>query len=1181
MRTMNTSSMDRAASLAAIMSACVAFAASSSAATDAPTGCIGHTALWGDRVIFESAGDLWSARLPAEIGASVPIEASRLTTGVGMERWPSISPDGSRVTFVGEYDGNPEVYVMPMTGGTPRRLTFHPGRDIPLGWTPDSREILFRSQRDNPLNRWELYRVSVDGGAAIREPFGECSLASVDPSSGRLAFTRWSNEGANWRGYRGGTAPNIWIASPDRSTFTQLTKTDANELFPVWSGGRVVYVTDEEGRATIASDRPEGGDRRVLLAQGKDPTTTFDVRRLTADQKPGSSRVVFTRGCEAHILDTGTGEVNTLDLRLVGDRLDERARLVDPVEALTAMTVSPDGALVAIESRGEVLLVPIGDPTPGSMQRWAQFPQRSDARDSGVAWVSPEHLVYLSDRDGVQSLVLRALASPTAPSGAGALVADTEIALALPSKGWAFAPQVSPDGTHAAYADEQLQLHLIALPSGEGKVVATAESGEISDYRFSPDGKLLAWTEPHRTGYSRIKIFSLVDGTTTQVGDGMTLDFAPRWDPAGKYLYFLSRRQINPLLDAFEFNFVNLDPTVVCALPLDAKTPPPDPEVAAAAGFDMEQWATGSISADEDADASDEEGERAKSARGAGHAMDATSAKDSKSAKGAKGSEHAAHAHEADDDDETDELPEVVFDPADLAQRVVVLPIENGELDDLEAIPGGVLYLRRKPQTLNAQIWPPPMLGVPGATLHRVTLIDGKDEPLMKSEVSAYAVSRDGSTVVAAAGKQLVAHLVDDPSAEPQPLDLTAVRLTIDIRAEWKQIFDDAWRLQRDFFWRGDYGGVDWNAVHAKYAALLPRIGSRGELNELIGQMMGELGTSHLYIGGGDDFAKAKPVSVGLLGVELERRGDALIITRVLPDFSATAGHESPLAAPHLGVKSGMVLRAINGQSIDPARDPREALVGLGGQKVLVTIADDASGTNERSFEVTTIDDEQPLRYLDWVESNRRRVTERSKGRLAYIHLPDMDTDGLTAFVRTFFPQLDRDGIVIDVRDNGGGFVSQMIIERLARRVYAWTLPRHGTPETYPQRVMDGPMAVIIDQNAGSDGDIFPESFRLRKLGPLIGTRTWGGVIGIRQDKPFVDGGSSSQPEYAWWEPVRGFSLENTGVAPDVVVDLMPSDRMEGRDPQLDRTIDLLLEALQSRAPTPKPPMVPSASASP
>jgi len=1015
---------------------------------------------------------------------------------------------------------------MPVTGGSPRRLTFHPGRDIPLGWTPDGREVLFRSQRDNPLGRWELFRVPVVGGAAEREPFGECSLASIDPASGRLAFTRWSNESWNWRGYRGGTAPDIWIASPDRRSFTQLTRSDCNELFPVWSNGRVVYISDEDGRATIVSDRPEGGDRRVLLpaAPAGDPSA-FDVRRLSADAKAGSTMVIFSQGCEARRLDTATGAIETLELRWVGDRLDERARLVDPMAALSAISLSPDGSLAAIEARGEIVLMPTIEPKVGSMQRWRQIPSRSDARDFGLAWSDDRRIVSITDLGGSPQIAVRTLGR-----GDG----DEERIFPTGLSEWIFPPQITRDGALVAYADKSLRLHLLDTATGGDRVVATASAGEIDDYRFSPDGRFLAWTEPHQTGFSRIRIMSIADGTVSQLGDGMTIDFAPRWDPAGKYLYFLSRRHIDPLLDSFETNFVNLNPVVICALPLDSKTPPPIPAIAAAAGFDLEAW----------------------SKIGDGDDEDEEDAEDS-----------------ADSDEDAADRVKVVFDPVETARRVVRLPVENGELDALEAVPGGVLYLRRKPQTLNAEIWPPPPLGVPGATVHRVTLVDGEDAPLFETEVAAYAVSRDGSTVLAAEGDKLVVHAIGEAGSEPKPLDLSGVRLAIDVRAEWRQIFDDAWRLQRDFFWTGDYGGVDWNAVRTKYAALLPRIGSRAELNELIGQMMGELGTSHLYIGGGDDFEKAKPVSVGLLGVDLERRGDALVIARVLPDFGSISEHTSPLAAAHLGVKPGMVLVAINGQRLDPARDPREKLVGLGGQPVLVTVADDSKGTNTRSFEVTTIEDEQPLRYLEWVESNRRRVADRSQGRLAYMHLPDMDADGLTAFVRQFYPQLDRAGLVIDVRDNGGGFVSQMIVERLARHIWAWMLPRHGSPESYPQRVMDGPLAVIIDQNAGSDGDIFPESFKLRQLGPLVGTRTWGGVVGIRQDKPFIDGGSSSQPEYAWWEPHRGFALENKGVIPDVVVELTPMDRLEGRDPQLDRTVDLLLEALRDRAASPKPPV--------
>lgn len=1099
-------------------------------------------------MIVESAGDLWSAQVP-QGDSDGTLQAWRLTSGAGSERWPIISPDGALVAFVAEYDGNPEVYVMPVTGGAPRRLTFHPGRDIPLGWTPDGREVLFRSQREHPLGRWELFRVPVDGGAAVREPLGECSLASIDPATGRIAFTRWSNEGWNWRGYRGGTAPDIWIAAPDRRSFTRLTTTESNELFPVWSNGRVAFLSDEQGQATIVSDRPEGGDRRVLLpVDGAD----FDVRRLSADAEPGSSRLIFARGCRVGVLETATGAVRTFDLALMGDRLDERLRLVDPMAALTAISLAPDGSLAALESRGEILLVPTGDPKPGEVQRVRQIPVRSDTRDSGVAWVKTDGVLFVSDRDGVPRLVLRTWKADGP---------DQERVISTGLTEWIFPPRVTADASRAAYGDKSLRLHLVDLASGADRVVATAESGEITDYRFSPDGRLLAWVEPHRTGYSRIRILSIDSGDIATIGDGMTMDLEPRWDPAGKYLYFLSRRHIDPLLDAFEFNFVNLNPVVVCALPLDSKTPPPLRAVAAAAGFDLEAWASAD-SDDEDGGEPSDDGKQGAKASGPAPASS------SKSAPGANRT-----------------IEPIVLDPVDMARRVVILDIEPGELDGLEAIPGGMLYLRRAPPTLNAEIWPPPPLGVPGATLHRVTLIDGKDEPLVEAEVSAYAVSADGSTAIAAEGSKLLLGRLNEPPSEPGkefvPLDLHGARLAIDVRAEWAQIFDDAWRLQRDFFWRDDFGGVDWQAVRARYAALVPRIGSRTELNELIGQMMGELGTSHLYIGGGDDFEKAKPVSVGMLGIDVERRGDSLVITRVLPDFSAAGGEASPLAAPHLGVKAGMVLQAINGRALDPARDPREQLVGLGGQKVLVTIAAEESSSAPRSFEITTIEDEQPLRYRDWVESNRRSVSERSGGRLGYLHLPDMDADGLTAFVRQFYPQLDRAGLVIDVRDNGGGFVSQMVIERLARRIYAWTLPRHGTPETYPQRVMDGPMAVIIDQNAGSDGDIFPESFRLRSLGPLVGTRTWGGVIGIRQDKPFVDGGSSSQPEYAWWEPLRGFSLENTGVSPDVVVEITPEDRQAGRDPQLDRTVDLLLEALRDRPATPRPPRPPPGRAAP
>ena len=1100
-------------------------------------GCMSHPALHGDRLVFESAGDLWMARLPADPAA--PIEAARLTSGSGTESWPVFSRDGTRLAFAAEYDGNVETYVMPAAGGAPQRLTFHPGRDVPLGWTPDGSAVYMRSQRLSPLGRWELFRVPAEGGLPVRLPMGECSLLGVDPQTGRLAFTRWSTETWHWRGYRGGSAPDIWVTAPDGRHSEPLMSTPWNELFPMWCDGRIWFLSDENGRANLWSVTPEGGDRRMHTRQ--EGPEAFDVRWPSADAG-GAPRIVFAQECDLWLLDARDGAPRRLDVRLVGDRLDERPILADPMDAISGMALSPAGDTLAIDSRGEILIVPVGDPRPGRSNAWRQLPGRSEARDAGTAWVGDSAIAFVTDAGGEPGVVLRSLS----PDGV-----EEERTLASPGQ-WIFPPVASPDGSHLAYADKSLRLHLVDVASGADTVVGQAEAGEITDYRFSPDGRWLAWARPLRTGFQQLVLWSLDAGKEHVLGDGLTDDREPRWDPAGKYLYFLSNRHIDPVLDQFDASFLLENTTEAWAIPLAASTPPPLREVAAAAGFDLEAWATPPEPADDEAPA--EPAKQPKPAAGAAGAAGHHGA-------GSRGGSVRTQPLEA--------AEPLTVDVDGMMARAVRLPVKPGKLLSLEAVWGGAWYLRMPVKGLSEDVWPPPALGQPGAELGRVDLVAGKEDEPVAKDVEAYTLN-DPPSVAAWVAKDAihVLPLGSDPK-EASEVDLSGVRVAVDVRKEWRQIFDEAWRLQRDFFWRPDYGGVNWDAMRTKYAALLPRVGSRAELNDLIGELMAELGNSHLYVSGGDAFRPAEPVSVGMLGIDVEAADGGIRISRILPDASAMGGPQSPLAAPHLGVKAGQFLRAIDGQRVPADADPGRLLVGRGGQPVRVTVADDAAGANARTVEVTALPADSKLRYLDWVETNRRWVDKASNGALGYIHLPDMDTDGLIAFARGFYPQLARRGLVVDIRDNGGGFVSQMVLERLARRVYAWTRPRHGTLETYPQRTLNGPVAVIIDQGAGSDGDIFPESFRLRGLGPLVGTRTWGGVVGIRGDKPFVDGGASMQPEFAWWEPLRGYSLENSGVSPDIEVQLTPDDRVAGRDPQLERTVQLLMESVAKLPPPP------------
>lgn len=1139
------------ASLASAASAAMPEAVAPPLAALPGRGFFMRPAICGDRLVFVSDGDLWSARLPSDL--SGPIEATRLTSGTGTETAPVLSPDGSMVSFAADYDGTPEVYVMPVTGGPPRRLTFHPSMERPLAFTPDARRVLYRSNRADPLGRNELWTVPVEGGPAEPLGIGEGSLASFDPASGRMAFTPRSNENSAWKRYRGGTAPDIWIASPDRRDFTRLTQTPENELFPMWVRGRVWFLSDTDRVMNLWSVTAEGGDRTQHTTFG---AGELDAAWASAEPTRDGTRIVFTRGADVCLFDTKDGSLRTLDLRLVGDRFADRARSRPPMQGATAFSLAPDAGSLVIESRGEFVLVPTGADLGPAPARAVQVPGSSGHRERGAAWVGERVACVLDDGEGQRLVSI----DPSDPAASPRELLRSEV--------WLFKPVASPDGSWVAVGDKTGLLRAVRVSDGKVVEVARSDAGTIVDARFSPDSAWLAWTHPLPTGLGQIRFRNLESGETAVVGEGMTNDHSPRWDPAGTYLYFLSARHIDPVTDELDLNFANIGVTLPCVLPLRAATPPPFAAEATEAGMDLRAWADGKQGA-------------ADGPAGAG------------TPEAGKEDEDAA---QEDTDGPSAQAPVVAIDLADLTRRVVVLPVKPGQFDGFEAVHGGVLLGRREPKGVAEVPWPTPPLGVPTTRLERFEAVGGKVAPLVGDLlVASWAMDARAHSVAAwdGARMRLVPVRADavagsapaDGEAGGKPgreLDLSGISVQVDPRAEWLQIFEESWRLQKDFFWRSDMGGVDWDAVRRRYRPLVDRVGTREELNELLGWMGSELGNSHVYVSGGETFRKPEPVSVGVLGAEAEVRNGAWVITRVFPDRRAEGGPESPLAAPFRGVKPGTVIRSVNGRAVDPTKDLGAALVGCGGRPVVIEVADAPSATETRRIECTLPAEDSRLRYLDWVESNRRAVAERSGGRLGYMHLADMGTDGITSFMRAFYPQVDREGWVVDVRSNGGGYVSAVIVERLARKPWGYTVPRDGAVTTNPQNSPRGPIAVLIDQDAGSDGDIFPEAMRTVGAGTLVGTRTWGGVIGISMDKFFVDGGMATQPGYGYWTPGRGYAIENEGVKPDIEVELTPADRVAGRDPQLDRAIDVVKATLPAeRFAPPRPETQPSTSPPP
>ena len=1092
-------------------------------------GYYAQPALHGDRLIFSSEGDLWTATVPEapEAGDNTVIVAHRITSSDGIEGDPRISPDGSLLAFTAEYDGNVDVYVMPIDGGAPTRLTFHPEADEAVAWAPDGRAVVFRSPRADPHGHAQLWRISPTGGAPTVFEFGECSMASFGATDRQIVFTRWSNEWWSWKRYRGGTAPEIWIGDLTANTFQNLTKHESNDQFPMWLRGRVFFLSDRSGAANIFSDTPFGNDLTQHTgfapdAQAVTAIEGYDIRWPSADQQRRGRRIVFCQGAAIALLDVTDNTVRRLNVHLASDRVATRRRMAAPLDTATEYLLTTDADRILLGTRGDILSIPIED---GPILSLAAT---SRSREWGMGLFGADQLVVVSDITGEQQIGML----PADGSGGMSMLTEDREA-------WLFPPRGSPDGQWVAFADKTHRLYRFDLTTYREHLVDSSDAAEIVDYRFSPDSRWLAYAKTMANGQGKVFIASIRTGRTFQISDDLHSDTEPRWDPSGRYLYFLSQRHIDPVVGEIDFEHVHLGTTVVCTVPLAAGTPPPVRSIARSVGFDFENWATGALLDEDMEDIND--------------ALEALENAEPDAPPDADLADLAALAQDG---------WTMRVDTDGLQDRHYMLDIEADNIFHLEAMYGGVCYLTEPVMRLmDESLESEEPFGEGRATLHQYDLLYEEDVVLAE-EIPDYAVSTYRDRLIY---PTYTGFMVVDPAGIESDLEVDAfdAPLRVDVRAEWAQIFAEAWRLQRDFYWAPNHAGIDWDAIGVKYTALLPRIGTRDELNDLIGQMIGELRTSHAYVWGGDPHDGVDLVNVGMLGIDIEPTRGVIRIKRILPRFGWAESLESPLAASYLDVREGDIIEAVNGVPVDGQSNLYELLEGQAGRTIQLTLTDRIGSRERRVVEVTALESELPLRYTEWVERNRQYVHEQSDGRLGYLHIPDMMGPGLVVFNRYFYPQIEKKAIVIDVRNNGGGFVSQLIIQRLARKVWAFMQPRHGRPERYPFQSMHAHMAVIINEHAGSDGDIFPESFRIKQLGPLIGKRTWGGVVGIRSDKPFVDQGMSTQPEFAWWSPDRGWALENSGVSPDIEVDITPADRVAGRDPQLDKAIEVLLQMLE------------------
>jgi tricorn protease len=1069
--------------------------------------------IYKNRIVFSYAGDLWLVSSQGGV-------ASRITTSPGLELFPKFSPDGSRIAFTGQYDGNFNVYVVPAEGGQPKQLTFNPGMlGIPermgieneiINWFPDGKRILFISRRDT-FNSWfgRLFSVDVAGGLPAKLAIPKGGLTSFSPDGSEIAYNRIFRNFRTWKRYTGGMAQDIWIYDFKKNEIQQITHYKGTDTYPMWHGDTIYFGSDR------------GPEHRINLYSYS--LKTKQIRQLTHFKEfdvewpsLGPDSIVFTNGGYLYVFDLKSEKARKLTVELPGDFVQARKHWENVSKLITSFDISPEGKRAVFTARGDVYTVPAKE---GSIRDITNTP---GAREKYATW-SPDGkwIAYMSDESGEDEVYIRQ------QDGLG-----SETRITTNGKVYRYSLQWSPDSQKLAFSDKNLRLYYVDIHSKTPVQVDQAKYGEIHDYNWSPDSQWITYSKPIVTGYSVVDLYSLADRQITPVTTGFTNSYAPVFDPDGRYLYFLSDRIFNEALGRIDAEFSNPKPTGIYAVTLRADLASPF------------------------APQSDEAG--AKETEQAGEAAAA------KSASGEKTKE-----------------PKLPFriDLQGIQDRVVGFPIPPASIGELAASKEGVYY-----STLPIFGLSGPIPGEP-PQIHFFTLKDRKDHVLI-SGAARFVLSFDGKKLLyQARGRPVPGQHGPPPSifgiidASPAPkmphkiregqLNLADMKMDVDPPAEWKQIFNEVWRQERDFFYEKSMNGVDWAAVRGKYAQLLPYVKDRYDLTDILGQMIGELSNSHTYAGGGDH-PDLHPVNVGLLGADFEA-DTAHGLYRFKKIYQGEDWDQrlrSPLTEPGVNVKAGDYLLAVNGKPLRVPENPYQLFVNTANQNVTLTVSSQPDPSTGRNIVVKPLASEFALHELDMIRTNREKVAKATDGRVGYIYLPDMEAAGLNEFVKQFFPQIRKEGLIIDVRYNGGGFVDQIIFERLRRVLAAMESARNFKSGTVPDNVFYGYMACVTNHYAASDGDFFTYFFKKYKLGPVIGERTWGGVRGIRGGMPLIDGGYITRPEFSLYGLNSQWIIENHGVEPDITVDNRPDLVVSGHDPQLEKAIQVVISEIKAHPKT-------------